>query len=145
MANATGGIIVRTTATATTPKLTSGFTAVTETITGIVCDRIVEATKRAKGKSLYENMKANAAVAARAGAATGAKIRGGACRRGEPPPKAACAVPPSPHAASSVSGGTRRKYSVRNQTVNGRVKVEWIKISALYRSSRPSRLMIREY
>src|SRR3970282_796848 len=135
MANATGEITVRTTATATTPKLTSGFTAVTETITGIVCDRIVAVTKRAKGKSLYENIKANAAVAARAGAATGATIRRSAGSR----------VHPSTIAASSMSGGTRRKYSARNQTVNGRVKVEWIKISALYRSSRPSRLMIREY
>src|SRR3970040_584537 len=133
MANATGGIIVRTTATATTPKLTSGFTAVTETITGIVCDRIVEVTKRAKGKSLYENMKANAAVAARAGAATGATIRRSACSR----------VHPSTNAASSMSGGTRRKYSVRNQTVNGRVKTEWMRMRAAYRSSRPNPLTMR--
>src|SRR3989304_9558997 len=99
MANATGGIIVRTTATATPPKLTSGFTAVTETITGIVCDRIVAVTKRAKGKSLYENIKANAAGAARAGAATGATLRRSACSR----------VHPSTIAAHAMSGGRRRK------------------------------------
>src|SRR5713226_7988119 len=116
MANATGGIIVKTTVTAITPKLTSGLTAVTDTMTGMVCERMVEVTKSANGKSLYENMNAKAAAAASAGAATGATIRTNTCRR----------VHPSTSAASSISGGTRRKYTVKNHTVNGSVKAEWI-------------------